>query len=131
MHPLTTIVCGDSPRVGTIGEVFSHLADSLDRLLVRAVTLRQAADPVDLALFGPLLGRATIEVSFTAIVGRFDPYRVLAIRKSQLASTFDVKERNPVAFTWLNDVRGDDKPKEWDQKPNVKEQSGDKANTHQ
>ena len=105
MHPLTTIVCGDAPRKGAIGEVYSHLADSLDRLLVRAVNLRLANNAVDLALFGPLLGRATIEMSFTAILARFDPYRVLAIRKSQLCSGFDVNERNPLAFTWLNDVR--------------------------
>lgn len=121
MHPLTTIVVGDFPRKGALGEVYSHLADSLDRLLVRAVNLRRAGDPIDLALFGPLLGRATIEVSFTAILGRFDPYRVLAIRKSQLSSGFDVKERNPLAFTWLNDVRADEKPKEWDQRPSAKD----------
>jgi hypothetical protein len=120
MHPLTTIVVDDA-RGGAIGEVFAHLADSLDRLLVRAVTLKQTADPIDLALFGPLLGRAIIEMSLTAIVGRFDPFRVLAIRKSRLASTFDVKECNPVAFTWPSDVRGDDKPKDWDQRPNLKD----------
>lgn len=121
MHPLTTIACGDAPRAGAIGEVFRYLADNLDRLLLRAIALKRAADPVDLALFGPLLGRATIEVSFTAIVGRIDPYRVLAIRRSQLSSTFDVTERNPLAFTWFNDVRGDEKLKDWDQKPSVKD----------
>jgi hypothetical protein len=104
-----------------IGEVFAHLGDNLDRLLVRAVSLRRSGDPVDLALFGPLLGRATIEVGLTAILGRIDPFRVLAIRKSQLSSTFDVKERNPVAFGWTNDVRGEEKPKEWEQKPQPKD----------
>jgi hypothetical protein len=57
MHPLTTIVCGDAPRAGAIVEVYAHLANSLDRLLVRAVSLRDENDPVDMALFGPLLGR--------------------------------------------------------------------------
>jgi hypothetical protein len=32
-----------------------------------------------------------------------------------------VKERNPIAFTWLNDVRADEKPKEWEQKPTLKD----------
>jgi hypothetical protein len=121
VHPLTTIVCGDAAREGAIGEVYAHLADSLDRLLIRAVSLRNANDPVDMALFGPFLGRATIEVSFTAILGRFDPYRVLAIRRSQLSSGFDVKERNPLAFTWLNDVRAEEKPKDWEQRPTLKD----------
>jgi hypothetical protein len=121
MHPLTTIACGDAPRKGAIGEVLAHLASNLDRLLVRAVGLIRAGDPTDLALFGPLLGRATMEVALTAITARFDPHRVLAIRRSQLANTFDVKERNPMAFTWAGDVKGDEKPKDWDQKPGIKD----------
>jgi hypothetical protein len=120
MHPLTTMVVGDVGK-GAIGEISAHLAATLDRILDKTLELKKAGDPSDLALFGPFLGRATIEMSLIAITARFDPFRILAIRKSQLAPTFDVTERNPVAFSWVNDVLGEGKPKDWDQKPSLKD----------
>lgn len=95
MHPLATLICGTSSAEGTPAEVHSHLASVLDRLVVRAKALKTAAEPIELALFGPFLGRATIEVGMTAILTRFDPFRVLAIRQSQLAADYDTKIRNP------------------------------------
>jgi hypothetical protein len=58
MQPLATLVCGNAKDTGSPSEVTSHLTSVPDRLLVRARALRIAADPVDLALFGPFLGRA-------------------------------------------------------------------------
>ena len=121
MHPLTALVCGDVFPDGSIGEVLSHLADNLDRLLVKAAALKKGTDPVEMALYGPFLGRATLEVSLTAICARFDPFRVLAIRRSQLAPEFDISSRNPLAFSWSADVRGEEKFKDWSQQPNIKE----------
>jgi hypothetical protein len=121
MHPLTALICGDALPGGSMGEVLSHLADNLDRLLVKGSALRKGTDSVDIALYGPFLGRATLEVSLTAICARFDPFRVLAIRRSQMVPEFDIKSRNPLAFNWSADVQGDDKPKDWEQKPNLKE----------
>lgn len=121
MHPLTTLACGNAKTSGTIAEVHSHLANSLDRLLVRAGTLKKTGDAVDLALFGPSLGRATIEVAFTAILARFDPFRVLAIRKSQLSTDYDAKIRNPLAFNWASDVKGEENPKDWEKRPGIKD----------
>jgi hypothetical protein len=121
MHPLTALICGDDLPTGSMGEVLSHLSDSLDRLLVKGSALKKQVDAVDKALYGPFLGRATIEVSLTAICARFDPFRVLAIRKSQIVPDFDTTSRNPLAFNWSADVQGDEKPKDWDQKPKAKE----------
>ena len=121
MYTLTRLVCDGVPKEGAIGEVFAHLADSLDRLIARTIELKKAGVPVDLALYGPLLGRATLEVAFTSILGRFDPLRLLAIRKSQLSSSYDVRERNAMAFNWSSDVRGEEKPKSWEQKPAVRD----------
>jgi hypothetical protein len=104
-----------------MGEVLTHLADNLDRFLVKAATLTREADPVSTALYGPFLGRAFMEVSLTAICARFDPFRVLAIRQSQIAPEFDTRSRNPMAFSWLYDVQGEDKPKEWAHKPTIKD----------
>lgn len=121
MHPLTTIVCGSIPSRGSSAETLRHLACTLDGLLARTITLRRSGNPYDLALFGPFLGRAIIEVSFTAILSRFDPFRVLAIRRSQVANNYDPKSRNPLAFNWSNDVQSDEKPKDWEQRPGTKD----------
>jgi hypothetical protein len=121
MHPLTALVCGNATAAGAISEVHAHLSNSLDRLLVRSRALKRTGDPVDLALFGPVLGRATIEVGITAILARFDPFRVLAIRKSQLSTDYDTKIRNPLAFNWANDVQGEEKPKLWTARPGIKD----------
>jgi len=121
MHPLTSLICGSKSRPGAIGEVTAHLSESLDRIIERSCALRASADSVDTALFGPVLGRAILEVSLTAICGRFDAFRVLAIRQSQLAPEFDVGTRNPLAFNWATDVTGDEKPKDWNQKPSLKD----------
>jgi hypothetical protein len=103
MHPLTQLACGDVPA-GDIGQILEHLANTLDRLITRAVRLKNAGEDVDVSTFGPFLGRATIEVAFTAIIARFDPYRVLAIRKSQLLQVYDPQVRNPVSFNWTAEI---------------------------
>ncbi len=121
MHLLTTLACGNAKTSGAIAEVHSHLANSLDRLLVRARALKNDGNEVDLALFGPSLGRATIEVALTAILARFDPFRVLAIRKAQLSTDYDAKVRNPLAFNWTSDVKGEDNPKDWASRPAIKD----------
>ena len=119
MHPLTILVCGNIPLTGTVKEVLLHLGESLDRLIAKARTLRESKDAVDLTLFGPYLGRAALEVSLTAIMARFDPYRVLAIRRSQLSNGYDFRSRNPLAFSWADDVQGNGKGKNWDALPGI------------
>lgn len=121
MHPLTVLVCGDNLPKGSIGQVLSHLADNLDRLIAKSSALKKGSDAVDFALYGPFLGRAIIEVSMTAIFARLDPFRVLAIRRSQMAPEFDISFRNPLALNWSVDVQGDEKPREWAQKPHLKD----------
>jgi hypothetical protein len=116
MHPLTSLICGSRLHPGAIGQVMAHLRGSLDCIIERSYALRASSDPVETALFGPVLGRAILEVSLTAICGRFDPYRILAIRQSQLVPEFDIGKRNPLAFNWSFDVTGEEKPKDWSQK---------------
>jgi hypothetical protein len=119
MHPLTILVCGNIPASGTVKEILSHLGESLDRLISKARALQESNDAVDLTLLGPYLGRAALEVGLTAIMARFDPYRVLAIRRSQLSSGYDLRSRNPLAFSWADDVQGNEKGKSWDAMPGV------------
>src|ERR1700760_95583 len=114
MLPLTTITCGELPNDGALREVLSHLGQSLDSILSRAAELQASANELDHVTFGPYLARAALEVGMTAITARFDPYRILAIRKSQLSASYDIRIRNPIAFNWANDVQGADACKKWD-----------------
>ena len=106
MHPLTELTCGDAPTGSGIGEILSHLGITLDRLLVRSVKLRND-DEVEIALFGPVLARALLEVSFTALLGRLDPFRVLLVREFQRQPSYVVDRRSGVAFNWQPDVQGE------------------------
>jgi hypothetical protein len=119
MHPLTALVCGKPPEDGTLKDVMSHLATSLDNILSRIPALKASEDPAETALFGPYLGRSALEVALTAIMARFDPYRILAIRRTQLSTEYDLQARSPIAFKWADDVQGKDKCKEWSALPNV------------
>ena len=46
---------------------------------------------------------------------------MLAIRKSQLSTDYDAKVRNPLAFNWTNDVKGEENPKDWANRPGIKD----------
>lgn len=104
---MTELVCGMAPSPSSIAEVLGHLSITLDRLIVRSGKLREEDEPVDLALFGPVLARALLEVSFTALLGRLDPFRVLLVREYQSQPSFVVDKRSGVAFNWQPDVQGD------------------------
>jgi hypothetical protein len=45
----------------------------------------------------------------------------LAIRRTQVSSDYDPKVRNPLAFSWISDVKGDDNPKDWANRPGIKD----------
>jgi hypothetical protein len=105
---------------GPLGEVSIHLSQTLDRLLDRSTELRKKGSVIDLALFGPLLARGTLEVAATALLARYDPLRVLSIRKSQELSSYDPSSPNPIRFEWSSDVLGE-KGKAWTDRVTAKD----------
>lgn len=106
MHPLTEIVCGTPPKNSSISEILTHLSLTLDRLIVRSLKLKDA-DEVDVALFGPVLSRALLEVGFTAVLGRLDPFRILILREFQKQADYSVDRKSGLAFNWQLDVHGE------------------------
>jgi len=98
-----------------------HLATNLDRIFGRSRSLLKSNDSDEVALIGPYLGRAALELGMTTLVSRFDPMRILAIRKVQLSPTYDLSIRNQMAFDWAADVQGRGKAKSWDQLPKLTE----------
>lgn len=55
-------------------------------------------------LYSPFLARSLLEVSFTALVARSDPFRISTIAYSQSHSAYTAGEPNSLAFRWQGDV---------------------------
>ncbi len=120
MTSLALLACGDAPSKGGMLEIHTHLHGSLTLLVSKAISLCASADDVDLALYGPPLGRGIIEVALTGVLSRCDPFRILAIRQSQRTAGYDAKKRNPLALNWASDIKGEE-GKDWTQLPQVKD----------
>lgn len=88
--------------------VCAHLQTSLKNVLNEIIVLPSESEQ-RVALFGPLLGRAVLEITFTALVARIDPFRILALREIQIhASSLGYQylgERTNAAIQWTGDVR--------------------------
>src|ERR1700746_251731 len=107
MYSLTELVCGKPPSGSHIAEVLEHLSLTFDKLTARTLKLRHDDDDIDLGLFGPILSRALIEVAFTSLLGRLDPFRILLIREFQKQPSYILDKRNNIAVNWQADVQGE------------------------
>lgn len=100
------VVCGPratAPTDGELDNVLTHLGKELDDIMNELGRLVGASDR-ELAIFAPLLARALMEVSFTAIIARLDPFRLLAIHRMQMSTNYEhsVPWRN--AIRWQGDI---------------------------
>ncbi len=98
--------CCDGGNSNEIDEILTHLAQGIELVVVELTKLKlQCATSSDqVALFAPYLGRALLEMSFTAIVARLDPFRLLAIRRMQMAADYDPSTAMRNAIRWQGDV---------------------------
>jgi hypothetical protein len=88
-----------------LSEILDHLGTTLTSICKEMANLRQEpADAERLALVGPFLGRSLLEVSFTALVGRLDPFRVLVIREMQMREDYSHEKRNLASIQWTGDI---------------------------
>lgn len=120
MTPIVSLLCGKSNLEGDIGSTLTFLGSKLDRLYLKASELTHGQRDGELIFFGPFLARSCLEIAFTILLARFDPFRALAIRKSQASESYEPGIRNPMAFEWSADVRGGD-AKEWGARPSAKD----------
>lgn len=72
----------------------------LDKLL----TIRNAASRFPEWLILPFLLRKFLELSTTAVLSRSDPLRVLAARKNQLHSSYELGRPNSSSISWTGDI---------------------------
>lgn len=112
IESFTSLVCGSIPGTDAFSEILKHLKKTLTNVLFEVTRLTSEPDE-RVTLFGPLLGRSILELSFTCIVGRLDPFRILTLREFQMRANSteatSLGNRSASAFQWSGDVRPLDK----------------------
>ena len=74
---LGRLVCGAPAPGSTLAEILEHLRLTLTSISSEIELLEDdKGAPARYGLVGPFLGRSLLEVSFTALLGRLDPFRV-------------------------------------------------------
>lgn len=103
------LICGPSAlsaEAGDLNAILRHLGSGIDRIgieLEELVRQREVAGE-RVALFVPYLGRALMEVSFTALLARLDPFRLLAVRRMQMSVDYDPSTLWRNAIRWQGDI---------------------------
>src|SRR5665213_1555243 len=102
------LVCGVPGSTGAFAEIATHLHASLKRVVSEIIKL-PTESPDRIALYGPFLGRSVLELTYTTLVGRLDPFRLLVLREIQMRlPTTDITilgERCLTAIQWSGDIR--------------------------
>ncbi len=86
-----------------IDRILAHLSVNLTHLVGELVSLRAQSDEKVL-MYGPFLARGFLEVAFTAIIARLDPFRVLTIQRVQLSPSYESTIPWRSAIRWQGDV---------------------------
>jgi len=108
MHPLVRLLGGAWPRDSELGTIIDHLATTLNGLVGQSAQLdfKQTSDR-RVSILGPYLARGVLEVAFSILVARLDPFRVLVLRQIQRSPDFDIQSRNSCALQWKGDFLDD------------------------
>jgi hypothetical protein len=107
---LAELACTSSCPSGAFAEIHTHLHQTLCGLERQAFALKSGSIPSELAaIAAPFVARSIIEATCTALIGRFDPFRLLIMREKQLLEDYDYSVRNPIAINWNTDFISDQK----------------------
>jgi hypothetical protein len=102
------LVCGVSGSTGAFAGIATHLQTSIKRVVTEIIKL-PSESPERIALYGPFLGRSVLELTYTALVGRLDPFRLLVLREIQMrlptSDAIVLGERCQTAIQWSGDIR--------------------------
>jgi hypothetical protein len=107
---LRILTCGGSRDSTDLSQVLSHIGKSLDVFMSHLRKLGEADDATH-TFFGPFVGRSLLELSFTALIARLDPFRVLVLREMQRQPDFEVTGRRQASIQWQGDIVAKDAPK--------------------
>jgi hypothetical protein len=101
---LASLACTVSCPTGAFSTIYGHLGKTISELEKHAFALKEDNFDSRLAkLAGPLIARSILEMTCTALIGRFDPFRILMVRETQIQEDYVFTERNPIALNWQSD----------------------------
>jgi hypothetical protein len=112
---IAKLICGDPVGDSQLAKSLRHLATTIDSIVAEFPAPYGAKEDLS-PLYTPFLARSMLEVGFTALVARVDPFRVLTIGGAQTHSAYDPNVASSLAFRWQGDVMADDKPEMWNLK---------------
>lgn len=109
---VAALVCGDVTGASQIASTLRHLRETLVRVLSESPEPYGTAKEVH-PLFGPFLTRSILEVACTALLARFDPFRILTLAQLQSTANYEVGKRLTAAIQWQGDVVSEVKSDRW------------------
>jgi hypothetical protein len=87
-----------------------HLGSSIDRFANKAVGYLNGEFSEEAQSFGAFCARVTLENACAALVGRFDPFRMLYLAEFQAQGGFEYGKPSKSGFKWTGDVLAEEKP---------------------
>jgi hypothetical protein len=100
---ITRLTCGDPDPASELGQVLTHIGNMIDVIMAEVMSFSDRSDS-HVTLYGPFLGRSMLEQTVTALIARFDPFRVLVIREMQRSPDYQAGVRLRSAIQWRGDV---------------------------
>ena len=111
----STLICGSlagCDATDDVANILSHLRSTLDQIS-NEISVLASADAARIAMIGPFLGRAILEVSTMSLAGRIDPFRLLVLRRTQQEPGYDIRDVWKSSFRWQGDVVSDKPASPW------------------
>lgn len=107
---LGKLVCGGTSDRCTANTTLDHLGTSIDRFANKAVEYLNGEFSEEAQSFGAFCARVTLENACAALVGRFDPFRMLYLAEFQAQGGFEYGKPSKSGFKWTGDVLVEDRP---------------------
>ena len=107
---LGKLVCGVAAEACIANSTLDHLGSSIDRFGSRAVGYLNGEFSEEARVYGAFCARVTLENACAALVGRFDPFRLLYLAEFQAQEKFEYGKPTKSGFRWLGDVVAEEKP---------------------
>ncbi|HEX5411333.1 MAG TPA: hypothetical protein VFZ27_05680 [Terriglobia bacterium] len=110
LHPLARLLGGECPKDSDLGKIVAHLGKTLAGLIGEARILDfSRCEAPQVSILGPYFARGILEVGFSMLLARLDPFRVLVLRQVQQSPDYEVERRNSCALQWKGDFLPDEK----------------------
>ena len=106
---LGKLVCGGPVAESLANTTLNHLEASIERFSSEAISFLNGDFSESAQKFGAFCSRVTLENSCAALVGRYDPFRILYLSEFQAQGTFQYGKPSKSGFRWSGDVIPDDK----------------------